>query len=85
MKCSYAENELLTKAISTSLTATSFAADTDRQYCLSLTQNGLLQIKPLIISAHAPTVKSNLSLFSLHQHTINLINQEQQLDRKSVV
>ena len=79
MKCSYAENELLKKAISTSLTATSFAADADRQYYLSLTQNGLLQIKPLIISAHAPTVKSNLSLFSLHQHTINLINQQQQL------
>ena len=79
MKCSYAENKLLTKAISTSLTATSFTADADRQYSLLSPQNDLQQIKPLIISAHAPNVKSGLSLFSLHEHSINLINHQQQL------
>lgn len=79
MKCTYAENKLLTKAISTSLTATSFVADANRQCYLSSFQNNLQQIKPLIISAHAPNVKSELSLFSVHEHTVNLINHQQQL------
>lgn len=79
MKCTYAENKLLTKAISTSLIATSFVADANRQCYRSSFQNNLQQIKPLIISAHAPNVKSELSLFSLHEHTVNLINHQQQL------
>ncbi|MCX8650507.1 DUF2877 domain-containing protein [Gilliamella sp. B2776] len=79
MKCKYAENKLQTKAISTSLTATSFAADANRQFFMSSTQNHLQQFKPLIISAHAPNVEGKLSLFSLHEHTVNLINHQQQL------
>lgn len=36
-------------------------------------------IKPLAVSADVPNMVGALSVFSLHQHTINLINEHQQL------
>lgn len=51
----------------------------NRYSCMLSNQNYLHKIRPLLVSAHAPTIEGALSLFSLHQHTINLINTHQQL------
>lgn len=77
MKYTLAKDKLLTKAINSSLT-TLFATD-DRQRIMLSIQNHLQQVKPLIISAHAPIMEGDLLLFSLHKHTVNLINHQQKL------
>lgn len=47
--------------------------------CKVASQHILHQIKPLIVSAHVPHSVGILSLFSLHDNTVNLINRDKQL------
>lgn len=56
-----------------------FSADFNRQGLCHTSKRITQSIKPLLKSAHVPFTVSDLTLFSLHEHTINLINNAKQL------
>lgn len=79
MNQAHAVNAKLLKAMTQSQRNLKLSADEYRQRCMSLMPNCWYRIKPLASSSQLPFCDGKLSVFSQHRHTINLINQQQQL------
>lgn len=79
MNQTHAVNAKLLKAMTQSQLNVKLSADEYRQRCMLLMPNCCSPIKPLVSSSQLPLREGKLTVFSQHRHTINLINQQQQL------